>query len=136
MNTSELVHPRHLNRRAVIYVRQSTPNQVLTNKESQRMQYALRERAAALGWQEMDIQVIDTDLGRRRGEPLHRWRLEADRTEPPRCLLLTPGMFDAVGKHDPSNCETQQQCCVIVGFHVVTSPIGTSTRYRTIPCRS
>ena len=64
MNTSELVHPRHLNRRAVIYVRQSTPNQVLTNKESQRMQYALRERAAALGWQEMDIQVIDADLGR------------------------------------------------------------------------
>ena len=64
MNTSELVQPRHLNGRAVIYVRQSSPNQVITNKESQRMQYALRERAAALGWHEQDIQVIDTDLGR------------------------------------------------------------------------
>jgi DNA invertase Pin-like site-specific DNA recombinase len=64
MNTSELVQSRHLNGRAVIYVRQSSPNQVITNKESQRMQYALRERAAALGWHEQDIQVIDTDLGR------------------------------------------------------------------------
>ena len=64
MNTSELVQPWHLNRRAAIYVRQSSPNQVITNKESQRMQYALRERASALGWQESDIQVIDSDLGR------------------------------------------------------------------------
>jgi DNA invertase Pin-like site-specific DNA recombinase len=53
-----------LDRRAEIYVRQSSPNQVLTNKESQRLQYALRERAAALGWHEQDIQVIDADLGR------------------------------------------------------------------------
>ena len=43
MNTSELVQPRHLIRSAEIYVRQSSPNQVLTNKESQRMQYALRD---------------------------------------------------------------------------------------------
>lgn len=64
MNTSELVHARHLNRQAMIYVRQSSPNQVLTNKESQRMQYALRDRAGALGWQEQDIEVIDDDLGR------------------------------------------------------------------------
>ena len=64
MNTSELVQPRHLNRQAMIYVRQSSPNQVITNKESQRMQYALRERAATLGWHEQDIQVIDADLGR------------------------------------------------------------------------
>ena len=64
MNTSELVQPRHLNRRAAIYVRQSSPNQVIANKESQRMQYALRERASALGWQESDIQVVDSDLGR------------------------------------------------------------------------
>ena len=64
MNTSELVQPRHLNRRAAIYVGRSSPNQVITNKESQRMQYALRERASTLGWQEPDIQVIDSDLGR------------------------------------------------------------------------
>lgn len=64
MNTSELVQPRHLERKAVIYVRQSSPNQVITNKESQRMQYALRERAATLGWHAQDTQVIDADLGR------------------------------------------------------------------------
>lgn len=64
MNTSELIQPRHLDRRAEIYVRQSSPNQVITNKESQRMQYALRERAITLGWHEQDIRVIDTDLGR------------------------------------------------------------------------
>jgi DNA invertase Pin-like site-specific DNA recombinase len=64
MNTSELIQPRHLDRKAMVYVRQSSPNQVITNKESQRMQYALRERATSLGWHEQDTQVIDADLGR------------------------------------------------------------------------
>ena len=44
MNTSDLIQQKHLSRRAKIYIRQSTPNQVLTNLESQRMQYALRDR--------------------------------------------------------------------------------------------
>src|SRR5918993_462537 len=61
--TSELVKPHHLQRRAVIYVRQSTPHQVLTNQESLRLQYALHGRARALGWREADIEVIDSDLG-------------------------------------------------------------------------
>src|SRR4051795_6596062 len=60
---SELVKPHHLGRRAVIYVRQSTPHQVLTNQESLRLQYALRQRARELGWHEADIDVIDADLG-------------------------------------------------------------------------
>ncbi|MEZ6101153.1 MAG: recombinase family protein [Pirellulaceae bacterium] len=64
MKTSELVQPRHLDRKAMIYIRQSSPNQVLTNKESQRMQYALRERAVGLGWHEQDTHFVDTDLGR------------------------------------------------------------------------
>lgn len=64
MNTSELVQPQHLNRQAMIYVRQSSPSQVITNKESRRMQYALRERAGCLGWHEQDTHVIDADLGR------------------------------------------------------------------------
>jgi DNA invertase Pin-like site-specific DNA recombinase len=64
MSTSELVQPRHVDRHAMIYVRQSSPNQVITNKESQRMQYALRERATALGWHAQDTHVIDADLGR------------------------------------------------------------------------
>jgi DNA invertase Pin-like site-specific DNA recombinase len=60
---SELVTPRHLSRKAVIYVRQSSPQQVLTNQESLRLQYALRQRAGDLGWNVDDIEVIDADLG-------------------------------------------------------------------------
>jgi excisionase family DNA binding protein len=51
----------HLARRACVYVRQSTPDQVHHNLESQRRQYGLVDRARALGWQ--DIDVIDDDLG-------------------------------------------------------------------------
>ena len=54
----------HLRRTACLYVRQSTPRQVFENTESTRRQYALRERAAALGWTAEAITVIDTDLGR------------------------------------------------------------------------
>jgi len=49
MLTSELVQPHHLSRQAVIYVRQSSPNQVLTHQESLRLQHALRQRAEQLG---------------------------------------------------------------------------------------
>src|SRR3954465_6586780 len=62
--TSELVTARHLGRKAVIYIRQSTPQQVLSNQESLRLQYALQERAQDLGWRDTDIEVIDSDLGR------------------------------------------------------------------------
>jgi Resolvase, N terminal domain len=62
--TSELVTARHLGRKAVIYIRQSTPQQVLSNQESPRLQYALRQRARELGWCEADIEIIDSDLGR------------------------------------------------------------------------
>jgi DNA invertase Pin-like site-specific DNA recombinase len=50
-------------RKAVVYVRQSTPHQVVSNQESLRLQYALRQRAHELGWHEADIDVIDADLG-------------------------------------------------------------------------
>ena len=69
---SELVKPHHLGRRAVIYVRQSTPHQVLTNQESLRLQYALRQRARELGWREADIDVIDADLGLSGAAATHR----------------------------------------------------------------
>lgn len=59
----------HLRRQAVVYVRQSTFDQVQNNLESQRRQYALAERARALGWQE--VAVIDDDLGRS-GGGVHR----------------------------------------------------------------
>ena len=60
---SELVMPTHLARKAVVYIRQSTPHQVVSNQESLRLQYALRRRARDLGWHEADIDVIDADLG-------------------------------------------------------------------------
>jgi len=55
------INAEHLARRACVYIRQSTPGQVQNNLESQRRQYALVDRARALGWQ--DIEVIDDDLG-------------------------------------------------------------------------
>jgi DNA invertase Pin-like site-specific DNA recombinase len=60
---SELIKPTHLARKAVVYIRQSTPHQVVSNQESLRLQYALRKRARELGWHEADIDVIDADLG-------------------------------------------------------------------------
>ena len=53
----------HLQRNAYLYVRQSTPRQVLENSESTARQYALRQRAAVLGWPPEQIVVIDSDLG-------------------------------------------------------------------------
>src|SRR3954467_1862580 len=60
---SELVTARHLSRKAVVYIRQSHPHQVLSNQESLRLQYALRQRACDLGWREADVEVVDVDLG-------------------------------------------------------------------------
>ena len=51
----------HLSRTAYVYVRQSTPGQVTNNPESRRRQYGLKDRAYALGWQ--NVVVIDDDLG-------------------------------------------------------------------------
>jgi DNA invertase Pin-like site-specific DNA recombinase len=53
----------HLKREAFLYVRQSTLKQVLENKESTQRQYALRDRAAALGWDQERIRTLDNDLG-------------------------------------------------------------------------
>jgi DNA invertase Pin-like site-specific DNA recombinase len=51
----------HLAKKACVYIRQSTPGQVQNNLESQRLQYALVDRARHLGW--ADVDVIDDDLG-------------------------------------------------------------------------
>src|SRR4051794_26517843 len=54
----------HRRRRAVVYVRQSTPGQVERNVESTARQYGLRERAVELGWPAEQVVVVDEDLGR------------------------------------------------------------------------
>jgi DNA invertase Pin-like site-specific DNA recombinase/ribosomal protein L17 len=72
MNTSELVTPSHLARKALIYIRQSSPHQVLSNQESLRLQYALRQRAISLGWRSEDVEIIDADLGLTATSAQHR----------------------------------------------------------------
>lgn len=60
MNDDELTEDRRA-RRAVVYLRQSTERQVQRNRESRELQYALVDRARALGWQR--VEVFDDDLG-------------------------------------------------------------------------
>ncbi|EQD37759.1 Resolvase domain protein [mine drainage metagenome] len=62
MNRGEMLPAPLLQRKAVVYVRQSTPSQVVTNLESQRRQYELVEKARGLGFG--TIEVVDDDLGR------------------------------------------------------------------------
>src|SRR3954454_14577905 len=52
----------HLKRRAIIYIRQSSPGQVIHNQESRRRQYGLADHARRLGFQQ--VEIIDEDLGR------------------------------------------------------------------------
>jgi DNA invertase Pin-like site-specific DNA recombinase len=59
---SEKIRTQHLERKAILYVRQSSPYQVIHNLESQKLQYAMEERLRHLGWHE--IEVVDEDLGR------------------------------------------------------------------------
>ena len=61
---SEKLQPHHLERLAVVYVRQSTLQQVLDHQESTRIQYGLAERAQALGWHSERVLTIDEDLGK------------------------------------------------------------------------
>lgn len=61
---SPKLKPWHLDRRAVVYVRQSTPQQVNEHQESTARQYALVDRAVALGWPREQVLVIDDDLGK------------------------------------------------------------------------
>ena len=63
MESIPKVTASHLKRSAFLYVRQSTPRQVIEHIESTDRQYALRKRAVALGWQEEQVITIDSDLG-------------------------------------------------------------------------
>jgi len=48
--TSDKIRPHHLDRKAILYVRQSSSHQVLHNRESRALQYAMRDRLSGLGW--------------------------------------------------------------------------------------
>jgi DNA invertase Pin-like site-specific DNA recombinase len=63
LHNAQKITPAHLERRAYVYVRQSTPRQVRENRAGQENQYALVDRALALGWPRERIHIIDDDLG-------------------------------------------------------------------------
>jgi DNA invertase Pin-like site-specific DNA recombinase len=63
IETSQKITATHLKRDAFLYIRQSSLCQVFENTESTKRQYALRERAVALGWPIERIHIIDSDLG-------------------------------------------------------------------------
>jgi excisionase family DNA binding protein len=63
VNGEHKITGSHRERTAVVYLRQSSMAQVRQHTESTRSQYALADRAAAMGWARGDIEVIDTDLG-------------------------------------------------------------------------
>ncbi|WP_287332030.1 hypothetical protein [Mesorhizobium sp.] len=56
----EKIGPHHLERKAILYVRQSSAHQVLHNRESSMLQYAMRDRLTVLGWSR--VETIDDDL--------------------------------------------------------------------------
>src|SRR5437588_8736667 len=58
------VRDSHLDRKAIIYVRQSSPQQVAEHKESTARQYALADVAVALGWPRDRVEIVDADQGR------------------------------------------------------------------------
>lgn len=64
LSPSSKIKEEHLRRKAIVYVRQSTPQQILCNRESTDRQYALRGRAVQLGWHASDVLIIDEDQGR------------------------------------------------------------------------
>jgi DNA invertase Pin-like site-specific DNA recombinase len=81
VDVHQKVTPAHLKRSAYVYIRQSTLRQVFENTESTKRQYALKEKAVALGWTLESIVVIDSDLGQSAAQAADRegfQRLVAD----------------------------------------------------------
>src|ERR1700756_3772669 len=70
--TGMKITDRHRDRLAAVYVPQSTPHQVAENQESTRLQYALADRAVALGWEAGRVLLIDDDLGKSGASAAHR----------------------------------------------------------------
>lgn len=72
MNDHSKISPVHLRRAAFVYIRQSSAAQVEHNRESTARQYALVDRAVALGWRRDQVTIIDQDLGLSGAGAIHR----------------------------------------------------------------
>ena len=70
--TDSKVGSEHLRRQAIAYIRQSSAHQIRNNRESSQRQYALADRAEALGWPAKSIRTIDEDQGRTGTTATHR----------------------------------------------------------------
>src|ERR1700746_3416608 len=79
--TTTQIQSTHCERLAFVYVRQSTPWQVIENRESTERQYHLRERAIDLGWPPSRVEVIDEDQGRSGSTAIHRTGFQRLTTE-------------------------------------------------------
>src|SRR5277367_3808904 len=79
--TTVKIQSLHYERMAYVYVRQSTPWQVMENRESTERQYHLRERATQLGWPPGHVEVIDEDQGRSGSTATHRTGFQRLATE-------------------------------------------------------
>ena len=132
MGTSELVNKQHLTRKALIYVRQSTPHQVLSNQESLRLQYALKERAQELGWSPENIEIIDADLGLTAATAEQREGFKD---------LVSQVALDQVGiiisaevTRLSRNCSDWYRCSTFAATSIVSLPIATvfMTRLRSM----
>ena len=64
LGSASKIRDRHLDRLAIVYVRQSSPQQVLENRESRERQYALAQLAQRLGWPAERVVIIDEDQAR------------------------------------------------------------------------
>src|SRR5580658_2284023 len=71
---SDKIKAQHVSRKAILYVRQSSPYQVLNNLESQKLQYAMESHLRSLGWN--DVEIIDEDLGQSAGGTVTRTGFE------------------------------------------------------------
>jgi DNA invertase Pin-like site-specific DNA recombinase/DNA-binding XRE family transcriptional regulator len=71
-DAQQKVTASHLKRDAYLYIRQSTVRQVFENQESTKRQYALRQRAVAMGWETERVVVIDSDLGQSGAQTVDR----------------------------------------------------------------
>ena len=106
---SEKITDEHLQRSAIVYVRQSTQQQVLEHRESTARQYALKDRAVALGWPAAAVEVIDRRSGAQR----------EFRRRPKRISTLVGGgqlgsrRFDSGVGDEPARAIVQGLACVV-----------------------
>ena len=107
---SDKIRSQHLQRKAILYVRQSSAYQVSHNLESQRLQYAMQERLQQLGWRE--IEVVDEDLGRSAAGTVTRAGFERMVAEV--CL----GKVGAVAAREVFSLRPQQPRMATVGGSV------------------